>query len=241
MAATLYTARNLTRAARPVVLTIGRASVRPGRLWAPWRALTAWYVRRFRTWAACPLSTAQMLALHAVRHDIAAYRRELRVVLQAVFPRRWYQRVTGDPVRLILELFADIGTRELGNRVVESLVTTTTPDAPAAPLSPWEQLRAQQRREVYGDRGRKGGGVSLEVTALCTRAALGETWYWNPARWPTSDGYVPFSVCVLEYIGLQSLDARARLLMADGYALANARDPRAARRPFEQLAYPTET
>lgn len=240
MAEFLYTAGNLTRAARPVVLTIGRASSRPGRRWAWWRALTRWYVARFRTWHVRPISTVQLLALQAAAPDAYAYLLELARVLRAVFPRHWTQRVTGDPVRLVLGLFADSNTRALATRIVDTLLAMPGAEPATAPVSAWEALRAEQRRQVYGDDRSGRGAVTLAVAALCTRAQFGQAWFWNPGMWRTSDGFVPFAVCLLEYIGLQTLDARARLVVADGYGMANARDLRAARRPFEDLAYPTE-
>lgn len=242
MTATAYTARNLTLAARPVVITIGRASVRPGRRWALWRALTAWAVRRLRTWHARPVSTPQMLALQAASGDAFTYLLELARVLRAVFPRRWYMRLTGDPVRLILALFADRATADVAQAVIAALLTApgiARPDA--APATPLEQLRAEHRRILRGDAPARGGGLSLAVASLVVRHAFGDGWYHNRARWGTSDGYAPFAVVLLEYIGLQTIDARARLVVADGFAMTQARDIRAARRPFEQLAYPVET
>lgn len=242
MTATAYTAENLTKAARPVVITIGRAFARPGRCWAPFRALSAWYVRRFRTWEARPVSTVQMLALQAVAANPFLYLLELGRVLRAVFPRRWYQWLTGDPVRLILALFADRNTVDVGQAVIAALMTApgVGRDESTAELTPWEQLRRDQRRIVRGDAAGHGKGLSLAVASLVVRHACGDGWYFNRARWATADGYAPFALVLLEYIGLQTIEARARLVVADGFAMTQAKDVRAARRPFEQLAYPTE-
>lgn len=182
-----------------------------------------------------------MLALQAVAADPFLYLLELGRVLRAVFPWRWWMVATGDPVRLILGLFADRATVDVGQAVIQALVTAPglQRDESRAPLSPWEQLRADQRKALRGTTP-KGKGLSLAAAAVAVRHAYGDTWYWNPQRWATADGYAPFALVLLEYIGLQSLDARQRLMVADGFALTQARDIRAARRPFEQLAYPVE-
>jgi hypothetical protein len=82
------------------------------------------------------------------------------------------------------------------------------------------------------------GGVSLAVAALSVRAAYGDAWYFNPQRWPTSDGYVPFAVALIEFAGIQALDVRRRLEVADGYALAHAKPHEKER--MHRLAYPQE-
>ena len=73
-----YTASALAAASRPVVLTIGRASDRRGL-----RRLSRWWVRRFRTWTAKPISVPQMLTLQASREPVA-YVVALAIVLFAV-------------------------------------------------------------------------------------------------------------------------------------------------------------
>jgi hypothetical protein len=151
-----------------------------------------------------------------------------------VLPYRWWYRVVGDPVRLILSL-----PPELTRAVLKALVTvpggirdiSQDPDG-------IEALRQMQRRAVYGDR--ETGGVSLAVAALSVREKFGDTWYYNPDRWPTSDGYVPFAVALAEHAGAQALDVRRSLEVADGYGLAHAKNPRAARQQMHQLAYPSE-
>jgi hypothetical protein len=89
---------------------------------------------------------------------------------------------------------------------------------------------------VHGDT--PDGGVSLAVAALSVRAAYGDAWYFNPQRWPTSDGYVPFAVALIEFAGIQALDVRRRLEVADGYALAHAKPHEKER--MHRLAYPQE-
>lgn len=206
-----------------------------GRLWRVRR----WWVRHFREWTPKPISVPQMLALQAAHRASALhYVVTLAGVLRAVLPRRWWYRVTGDPVALILALGRVVPS--LQEKVLASLVMM--PGAKESAVladDPVEAIRRAQRVAVYGAADQQPRG-SLAAAALVVRAAYGDAWYWNPERWPTADGYVPFAVCLTEYAGLQALDARRRLEVADGYALANTKDPRRARQQLEQIAYPSD-
>ncbi len=231
-----YTAATLTSAARPVVLSIGRVSDRRGLRW-----LSRWWLRRCRTWTARPLSVPQMLALQAAHHQSPVhYVLALAAVLRAVLPWRWWYRVTGDPVRLIVALGRV--DQPLQARVLSALLTAPGSDVDqSTQLDEIEAIRQAQRREVYGAQGAKGPALSLAMAALAVRAAYGDAWYYAPDRWPTSDGYAPFAVCLLEHAGLQALEARRRLEVADGFALAHAKDPRRARASIERVAYPSDS
>jgi hypothetical protein len=218
-----YTAAALTAAARPVVLTIGRAGTR-------------WWSRRWvqhaRTWQAHPLSVPQMLALQAAQRDPVQYLLTLLPILRAVLPRRWWYRLVGDPVRMILRL-----PEPLIRKVLQALVTVPNTDRDVSQeTDDVELIRRAQRAAVHGDT--PDGGVSLAVAALSVRAAYGDVWYYNPQRWPTSDGYVPFAVALIEFAGIQALDVRRRLEVADGYALAHAKPHEKER--MHRLAYPQE-
>lgn len=226
-----YTAAALTAASRPVVLTIGRAADR-----RPWRWLSRWWIRTCRTWVAKPISTPQMLALQAARQDPIAYLLALTPVLRAVLPWRWWYRWVGDPVALILRLPPELMTRVLAALVaVPTLGVDATREDDVV-----EQIRRQQRAAVFGRQDQRVTGPSLASAAMTVRAAYGDSWYYNPERWPTADGYVPFALAWLEFVGVQSLEARRRLEVADGYAMANAKDPRRIRQQFEQVAYPAD-
>jgi hypothetical protein len=226
-----YTAAALTSATRPVTITIGRVSNRRGVRW-----LSRWWVTRCRTWHAKPLSVPQMLALQAAGRDPLTYLVALAGLLRAVLPRRWWYRLVGDPVRMILTL-----PPSLLPLVLQALVTAPGSDRDVThDEDPMDQLRRDQRRAVYGDERTAKGGVTLAVAALSVRAAYGDGWYYAPDRWPTSDGYVPFAVALVEYAGVQSLDVRRRLEFADGYGIAHAKDPRRVRQQMEALAYPVE-
>lgn len=224
-----YTAAALSAATRPVTITIGRVSDRRG-----WRRLSRWWVRTCRTFEAKPLSVPQMLTLQAAGVDPLRYVLALAPILEAVFPRRWWYRFTGHPVRLVLRL-----PQELVRPVLRTLVTVPNTDRDVSEETddPIEVFRRAHRQSVYGDHG-PSGGVSLAVAALSVRAAFGDAWYYNPERWPTSDGYAPFAVALVEHAGMQALEMRRRLEVADGMSLSHAK-PHEKERMY-RLAYPQE-
>lgn len=226
-----YTASAVLSASRPVVLTIGRVSDRRGLRW-----LSRQWVRRFRTWTAKPLSVPQMMALQAAGSDLQLHLVALYGVLRAVLPRRWWYRFTGDPVFMILRLPEDVQPR-----VLKALVTVPGSDRDVSRETedPIEVIRRAQRMSVHGT-ATKEGAVSLVMAALTVRSVYGDGWYYNPARWATSDGYAPFAVALVEYAGVQALDVRRRLEVADGFSLAHAKDPRREREKMHAMAYPTE-
>lgn len=222
-----YSASTLTAAERPVVIAIGRAR-------ASW--LGRRWTRVARTWTARPISTPQMLRLEAARQDPVASLLALAEVLGALFPVRWWHRLTGRPVALLLRLPDDVRTRVLAALFsVPGLGRMED-----GPLDPVEELRRTQRAQVYGAGAALGPHPTLATAALTVRAAYGDGWYYNPGRWRTADGYAPFAVTWLEYVGLQALEARQRMVVADGYTLAMAKDGQRARRELLRLAYPTD-
>jgi hypothetical protein len=224
-----YTATSVLSASRPVVLTIGRVSDVRGLRW-----LSQWWVRVFRTWTAKPLSVPQMMALQTAGRDPVTYLVTLCGVLRAVLPRRWWYRLTGDPVFMILGLPDDVQPL-----VLKALVTVPGSERDVSrEEDPVEAIRPDQRLSVHG--ATKDGGVSLVMAALSVRSVYGDSWYYNPARWATSDGYAPFAVALIEYAGVQALDVRRRLEVADGFSLAHAKDPRREREKMHAMAYPTE-
>lgn len=227
-----YTAAALNAATRPVTITIGRASDRRG-----WRRVSRWWVTHCRTWQAKPLSVPQMLTLQAVARDPVQYALTLASLLRAVFPLRWWYRVVGDPVWLLLRL-----PKDLVPLVLKALVTVpdTDRDVSRETEDPVEAIRRAQRMAVHGEAAMKAAGATLAIAALSVRAAYGESWYWNPDRWPTADGYVPFAVALVEYAGVQTLDVRQRLAVADGFSLSHAKDPQRVRKQLETMAYPQE-
>lgn len=222
-----YSAAALAAASRPVVLTIGRASERRGVRW-----LSGWWVRRCRTWTARPLSVPQMLHLQAAGADPVAALAAMRAVLRQVLPRRWWYAVVGDPVRLILSL-----PTPLLQAVTKALVTVPDTERDVSrEVDPFAELRQLQRHAVTGKRS--NDGVSLAAAAMGVRAVYGDAWYYNPHRWPTSDGYAPFAVAIVEHAGMQALEVRRRLEIAEGTMIAHAKPHERVR--LRKLAYPGE-
>lgn len=224
-----YTAAALAVAGAPVPLGIGVPSSRWG-----WRVVHRAWLAVARRWMARPISTPQMLALQAAQGDPVRYTVALLTVLRAILVRRWWHRLTGDPVRLLMQLPPD-----LRQRVLRHLVTVPGSERDATQeLTFFEQVQRAQRAAVHGTEVARG--PSLAIAALTVRAVLGESWYWNPARWATSDGYAPFAVCWLEFVGLQHVSAQRRLELADAALVPHHKDPARALRAWQQQAYPTE-
>lgn len=241
-----YTAATVTAATRPHVITFGRVDrSRADRTQHPrtWRwgallnAVHAWWLRTCRTWTVRPISTPQMLALQAASRDPLRYLITLASVLHAVFPTRRRDRWCGRPVRIILNL-----PDELRSRVLQTLVTLpgSTADQSRIDDDPLAHIREAQRRAVRGIKGGTAGTPSLAAAALTVRAYLGESWYYNPERWPTSDGFAPFALTWLEFAGLEVVGARRRLEIADGFALLHNKNPRHALNQLRAQAFPRE-
>lgn len=240
-----YSAATVTAATRPIVITLGRVvAARASRAQHPYtwwlgaliNAAHAWWLRHARTWTLHRISTPQMLSLQAVSRSPHLYLNHLGIVLRAVFPRRWRDRVLGDPVRRILTLPEDVR-----QHVLRELVTIpgSTVDHSREADDPLAAVREAQRRMVRGTASARHGAPSLAVASLIVRAHFGESWYYDPRRWPTSDGYAPFALVWLELAGLEALGARRRLEIADGYALPHSKDLSHLRRLREQ-ALPRE-
>lgn len=243
-----YSSASVTLATRPVVIAIGRAPYArvPDRLgwrgdvarwWhrrAPHKRVARWWHGVAHTWTARPISTPQMLALQAAGADPITYLTTLAVTLRQVFPWRPRYRLCGDPLRRLLHL-----PDAVRGRVLSALLTI--PEVPE-PIddSPLAELRRQQRAAVYGDGHADGHAPSLAIASLVVRSVYGDAWYYAPDRWPTSDGYAPFALTWVEYVGLQALDARQRLAVADGFAVAHAKDFKRARASLERAASPPD-
>lgn len=229
-----YTARDLTAAHEGPVLRIGPSDATLRKNRSVRGRVVAWWVKHCRTWRPKPLSVPQMLALQAARSDPLRYFAVLVPIMRAVLPRRWWYRFVGDPVRLIFALPKDVA-----ERMLQAMVTAPYSDRDVSrETDPIELIREAQRQTVHG--AQRSGALTLAVAALSVREKFGDAWYWNPKRWPTTDGYVPFAVALVEATGVQSLDVRRRIEVADGFSLAHAKDPRREREKMHQLAYPAE-
>ena len=69
-----------------------------------------------------------------------------------------------------------------------------------------------------------GYTVSLGLACRQAEAFWGASWYWNPARWGTRDGYVPFPVLWDAWRAMQSVAAWQRMQITQAVALAQPVD-----------------
>lgn len=175
-----------------------------------------------------------MLRLQAARMDTVHYFVVLYPILRASLPYRCWYRLAGDPLTLLFRLPRDVMELML-NAMVSSPLTGH--DVTQEDDDPFAELARLQRRALKTDSG-SGLGISLAVAALSVRATYGDGWYYNPDRWPTSDGYVPFAVALIEHSGVQALEIRRRLEVADGFSLAHAKPHEKTK--MHKLAYPQE-
>jgi hypothetical protein len=164
-----------------------------------------------------------------VAHILAAEARLLR----AAFPRpRFGWR---DPVRTIVGLPIPIRQAIIGR------LMRVPHDAPADEGSdPLAATRAWQRAAVRPAVS-NGPRPTLLLAAQACRAMFGESWYFDPHRWQTTDGYVPHDVAWVEFMGLAALEARAQLTHVHAHAVANS--GKQARRSLDALvrqAYPVD-
>lgn len=218
-----YTAAALARAEAPIPIALGASRTRWGRWWRAW----------FRSWEIPPLSARQMLRLQGASGDPARWLGVLAVVLREQLPRRWWHAITGDPVVLIMRL-----PDALRRLVLAALLQLPETGEDLSQQDPVEAIRAAQRRAVYG--ATKETGPSFAVVCLTVQQHMGAAWYDAPHRWPTTDGYAPFAVVWLTFVGLQALAAQRRLEVADGLGIVHAKDPHKVRTQWQSLAYPHE-
>jgi hypothetical protein len=154
-------------------------------------------------------------------------------LLRAAFPRpRFGWR---DPVRAIVRLPIPL-RRALVDRLTR--IPHTAP--PVVPDDPLEATRAWQRAAVRPAVS-NGPRPTLLLAAQACRATFGESWYYSPGRWQTTDGFVPHDVAWIEFLGLSVLDARAQLIHVQSHAIAQS--GKHARRSVDALiraAYPLD-
>lgn len=243
-----YTAATVTAITRPTVITLGRVVLaRADRSVHPWtwplgvlvNVVHAWWLRTCRTWTVRPISTPQMLALQSASRNPIQYLIVLGAILRTVFPQRRRDRWVGDPVRLIITLPEALRTRVL--RALVTLPESAVDHSRIDDEDPHAALREAQRRAVRGPAASTTpAGLSLASAALTVRHYLGDSWYYDPMRWDTADGYAPFAQVWLEFAGLEAVGARRRLEVADGFALIHSKNPRHALQQLREQAFPRE-
>jgi hypothetical protein len=221
-----YHTRLVLAAERPVSLEIGRAAYvgRPVSVPVMLRAL------------ACFAEAAQA-------RDPATLLDRLQtaemLVLRAAFPApprwRWWQ----DPMRAIARLDHVQRTRLL-TRLMAMPSGLLPPEVDPAPVDPYAELRRQQKALSSPATPADGHRPTLALAALACRARFGDAWYYNPARWGTSDGYVPHAVAWAEYEGLAALDASAQLLAVVAQGVLHAKNHLHLLATMKATAYPRD-
>lgn len=82
-----------------------------------------------------------------------------------------------------------------------------------------------------------GNSTALAYALTLAEAHYGAAWAWNPARWKTADGGVPWPVFLVAVYAMTSHRAVAQLSHATAIRLADTTDD-SARDRFQQLAFP---
>lgn len=86
------------------------------------------------------------------------------------------------------------------------------------PLDDWDRVDAANRDPVPDTRR----AVALGLILAQVERALGSGFVFNPARWRTADGYVPYRVLVAAYRTLPSVAALERLQLIRAIQIAQA-------------------
>lgn len=221
-----YHTRLALAAERPVSLEIGRAA----------------FVGR-------PVSVPVMLRALALYADAAQSREPstmLRLleeanhlVMRAAFPKpprwRWWQ----DPLRAIARLDHPTQKRIL-TRLMIMPSGLLPPEVDDTPIDPYAELRRQQKALSSPSTPVGGHRPTLALAALTCRARFGNAWYYNPAQYTTSDGYVPHTVAWADYEGLGALDAHAQLLQVVAQGVLHTKDAQRTLGTMRANAYPRD-
>lgn len=184
---------------------------------APWPLVVG-----TRTFWARPLSAALVvrllpdlgIAVTRPRAMQEAYRAAFAPVRQAWWERLLRGRV--DPVRAVSQM-----EEGLQGAVLRALfaVPGQTPDEE---LDPEAAMVAAHRK--FANPTSTGRTPTLVLAILTCEAHLGGSWFYDPNRWPTADGFAPLATVWTTYHGLLAIDAKrcldlasaVRLGMADG-------------------------
>lgn len=163
-----------------------------------------------------PVSAEAMLrhqaAMAAAGSDPVAQRRAHERLLRQAFGYSIAYWWLGDPVHLLLDhpyaeaLLADFFAIPTWRR--------SAPRRRPEELDDWDRLEAANRdplSEAHA-RAREAATPEPSLALMCAQLeAVMPTWYYNPGRWETFDGFVPYRLAVLQYRVSQSVKALDRL------------------------------
>jgi hypothetical protein len=199
----VYSSSSIAEAGRPWRLQIGDVAVVPR-----------------------PVSVVVAMRVDAALRNGDATAKALAVIelLSAAFPdpswrhplQRW-QHYRHSPVKLI----AQIDDEAIRRSVISALLTgPVKKPAPVATMTIEEQMH--ERHQAIASRASTGHAPSLAVIVATLRHALGESWYYNPARYDTTDGYVSMRQALVDFAGHHAVEAGAVLRDATAARLAQA-------------------
>ena len=184
-----------------------------------------------RTYTVRPVSAALLLRLlPALRVPETADSALTELLMAAFGPKRWFR----DPVAAVKRL--PVG---LLARLLDRILAVPGHDVDES-LDPEAALIAAHRKMAHPVESRTG--PSLALAALTCEVRMGAGWYYDPERWPTSDGYAPMAAVWTTYGGLMALDAGAQLAAATAGRLASSTDKGVDRlfKDLRKAAYPPD-
>ena len=162
-----------------------------------------------------------------------------RMVLRAAFPAppRWCR--WRDPLRAIAQLDL-VQRKRLLTRLMVMPSGLLPPEVTEGSVDPYAELRRQQKALSSPSTAADGHRPTLALAALACRARFGHAWYFNPAQYDTSDGYVPHTVAWADYEGLAALDAHAQLLSVVVQGVAQAKNATHLLASIKASAFPRD-
>lgn len=192
-----------------------------------------------------PLSVRTVLAVEAemLHHDPVRRLRVARRALREAFPppRSWRWLFWRNPETTILR---DLDGPSLTKVLRAVLYGPVKPKAEAPtdePVDAYEAMRRKHLRMVT-DNAHEQRPVSLAVMVATLRATFGDTWYFNPQRYDTADGYVDARTAMADYEAAMTVQAAKQLADAKTAVATRAlpTDWQQFTRDLIERAYPLE-
>lgn len=135
-----------------------------------------------------------------VAADATATHDALFQMLRQVFPLSWRWLWHGDPVRRLV-------SHPACDALVRALIALPTKAVrPKAP-DEWDKLAQQNADPVPPEKF----DITLGTVCQLVECGMGPGWYYDPARWPTWDGYAPLDVVFAAWEGLARHRALTKL------------------------------
>lgn len=206
-----YTLARVVEAERPVTVVIGRSA-----------------------YTARPISAALAMRTIAASVGVGDARLVEVEVLRAAFPRPRWWRWWRDPLR-----HPALRDPMVRHAIMQRLFAIPSGVESGDLTDPHAATRAWQRAATRPAEDRATPSLAIAVQAC--RYAFGESWYYNPGRWATVDGYAPHAVVWVEFAGLSAVSARDELTAIAAQSVATSgKDARRAVAQVVRRAYPDD-